>query len=63
MSRMIPDLEGYFRQFVPPRDPLLFELEEEARQEGVPIVGPDVGELLYTVDSGVTHLRACQEKK
>ena len=47
MSRMIPDLEGYFRQFVPSRDSLLLELEEEARQEGIPIVGPVVGELLF----------------
>jgi len=47
MSRMIPDLEGYFRQFVPSRDSLLLKLEEEARQEGIPIVGPVVGELLY----------------
>ena len=47
MSKMIPDLEGYFRQFVPSRDSLLLELEEEARQEGIPIVGPVVAELLY----------------
>lgn len=47
MSPMIPDLEGYFRQFVPSRDSLLLELEEEARQEGIPIVGPVVAELLY----------------
>jgi caffeoyl-CoA O-methyltransferase len=47
MSRMIADPEGYFRQFVPSRDSLLLELEEEAGQEGIPIVGPVVGELLY----------------
>ena len=47
MPKMVPDLEGYFRQFVPSRDALLLELEEEARQEGIPIVGPVVGELLY----------------
>ena len=47
MSRMIPDPEGYFRKFVPSRDSLLLEMEEEARQEGIPIVGPVVGELLY----------------
>ena len=47
MSRMIPNPEGYFRKFVPSRDPLLLEMEEEARQEGIPIVGPVVGELLY----------------
>ena len=47
MSKMIPDLEGYFRQLVPSRDSLLLELEEEARQEAIPIVGPVVAELLY----------------
>jgi len=44
---MIPDLEGAFRQFVPPRDAVLLELEQEARQEGIPIIGPVVGEFLH----------------
>lgn len=47
MSIMIPDPENYFRGFIPPRDALLLELEEEAAREGIPIVGPVVGELLY----------------
>ncbi len=47
MSVMMPDLEGYFRGFVPPRDELLLELEREAGREGIPIVGPVVGELLF----------------
>ncbi|MFZ5451837.1 MAG: O-methyltransferase [Thermodesulfobacteriota bacterium] len=47
MSPMIPDLENYFRGFIPPRDALLVELEEEAARETIPIVGPVVGELLY----------------
>lgn len=47
MSKMIPDLEGAFREFVPTRDAILLELEEEARQENIPIIGPVVGELLY----------------
>ncbi len=47
MSPMIPDLQEYFRRFVPPRDHLLVELEAEAQREGIPIVGPVVGELLY----------------
>jgi len=46
MNRMQPDLESYFRGFVPPRDPLLLELEREAQAEAIPIVGPVVGELL-----------------
>ena len=39
--------ETYFRQFIPPRSALLKELEEEAHQEAIPIVGPVVGELLF----------------
>jgi len=44
---MLPDLENYFRGFIPPRDALLVELEEEAARESIPIVGPVVGEFLY----------------
>lgn len=47
MCAMIADLEAYFREFIPPRDELLLRLEEEARQEHIPIVGPVVGELLF----------------
>ena len=47
MSQMIPDPESYFRGFVPRRDPLLLELAREAQAEGIPIVGPVVGELLF----------------
>jgi predicted O-methyltransferase YrrM len=39
--------ETYFRQFIPPRSALLKELEAEADQEGIPIIGPVVGELLF----------------
>jgi predicted O-methyltransferase YrrM len=47
MCAMIADLEAHFREFLPPRDELILRLEEEARQEGIPIVGPLVGELLF----------------
>jgi caffeoyl-CoA O-methyltransferase len=47
MSKMIPDLEGYFRHLVPETEALLKELEEEATREAIPIVGPVVGELLF----------------
>lgn len=53
MSDLISNPEKYFRQFVPKRDPLLIDLEEEARQEEIPIVGPVVGELLYVLASVV----------
>jgi len=47
MCAMINDLEALFREFIPPRDDLLLKLEEEARNENIPIVGPLVGELLF----------------
>lgn len=46
MSEMMPNLEERFRRLLPPRDELLRELEEEALRDGVPIVGPVVGQLL-----------------
>ena len=47
MSQIMEKPEIYFRQFIPPRSALLKELEEEARREEIPIVGPVVGELLF----------------
>lgn len=47
MSAMIADLEAHFRELVPRRNELLRSLEEEARRERIPIVGPLVGELLF----------------
>jgi len=47
MSEMIAHPEAYFRNLVPERSSLLMALEEEARREDIPIVGPLVGELLY----------------
>ncbi len=47
MSGMISKPEAYFRQFVPERDNLLKELEAEANNQEIPIIGPLVGELLY----------------
>jgi caffeoyl-CoA O-methyltransferase len=57
MSGLIDNPEEYFRQFVPERDQLLIELEEEARKEEIPIVGPIVGELLHIL------ARATQAKR
>jgi len=47
MSDIIDHPETYFRRFLPEREPLLLELEEEAKREDIPIVGPFVGELLH----------------
>ena len=51
---MIPNPEAYFRKLVPTRDTLLVALEEEARKEGIPIVGPVVGELLFILARATT---------
>lgn len=47
MAQMISDPEAYFRAFIPPRENLLLELEKQAQEEDIPIVGPVVGELLH----------------
>jgi predicted O-methyltransferase YrrM len=47
MSSIVENPEEYFRKLVHPRDELLWSLEEEAQREGIPIIGPVVGELLY----------------
>ena len=47
MSDIIDHPEAYFRRFLPEREPLLLDLEKEAEREGIPIVGPLVGELLH----------------
>ncbi|MGA8140753.1 MAG: hypothetical protein WB948_08715, partial [Desulfobaccales bacterium] len=57
MSEMQPHLTEYFRGFVPRRDPLLLELEQQASSSGIPIVGPVVGELLLIL------VRACGAAK
>ena len=45
--KAVDNVEEYFRGLTPKRDALLRSLEEEARQEGIYIVGPVVGELLF----------------
>lgn len=60
MCAMIADLEAHFREFIPPREELLLKLEEEARSEKIPIVGPVVGELLFLL-ARVTQARQILE--
>ena len=60
MPDLIDNPEEYFRQFLPKRDQLLIELEEEARREEIPIVGPIVGELLHIL-ARVTQARRILE--
>jgi len=41
-----PGQERYLERLLPPRDPLLREMEELAKRDGVPISDPEVGRLL-----------------
>jgi caffeoyl-CoA O-methyltransferase len=41
-----PEQERYLEQLLPPRDPLLREMEAEAARDDVPISDPEVGRLL-----------------
>jgi len=42
----VEDVEDYVYELLPPRDPVLAEMEAEAAKNRVPIVGPAVGRLL-----------------
>jgi caffeoyl-CoA O-methyltransferase len=41
------ELQAYLDGLVPPRDPVLARMEEEAHRENIPIVDPHEGRLLY----------------
>lgn len=41
-----PEQDAYLERLLPPRDPLLREMEERAAKEDVPISDPEVGRLL-----------------
>ncbi|MDI3540694.1 MAG: hypothetical protein PWP66_232, partial [Thermosediminibacterales bacterium] len=40
-------IEEFIRQFIPERDALLLEIERSAKEKGIPIVEPEVGQLIY----------------
>ena len=42
-----PRIERYLRSLIPPRDPVMRQMEARARREGIPIVGPVVGRFFY----------------
>ena len=43
---LLPEQERYLERLLPPRDPLLREMEERAAREDVPISDPEVGRFL-----------------
>lgn len=44
-----PAIERYLEGLLPEREPLLVEMEGQARQQGLPIVGPVEARLLFTL--------------
>ncbi|HYG61827.1 MAG TPA: O-methyltransferase [Thermoanaerobaculia bacterium] len=44
-----PDQERYLERLLPPRDPVLREMEEQAAREDIPISDPEVGRLLMVL--------------
>ncbi|HEX7284724.1 MAG TPA: O-methyltransferase [Candidatus Angelobacter sp.] len=42
-----PDVEKYMDALLPERDPVVQEMERQAKQRNIPIVGPAVARLLY----------------
>ena len=52
-----PDLDRYIRGLIPPRDPVVAEMEKEAAANDVPIVGPAVATLLATLARSISARR------
>jgi caffeoyl-CoA O-methyltransferase len=48
-----PDLDRYILDLLPPRDPVIAEMEAFAAEHDVPIVGPAVGTLLQIVTRSI----------
>ncbi len=51
---------AYLAQLIPPRDSLLQELETQAREGRIPICGPQVGTLLFTLAAATRPRRALE---
>ena len=48
-----PELDRYIRDLLPPRDPVIAEMETQAARRDIPIVGPVVGTLLATLAKSI----------
>lgn len=53
MPLVSAEIEDYIRELLPARDPVLAEMEQEARRREIPIVGPAVGTLLSLLASAI----------
>ncbi len=52
-----PEVDRYVRELLPPRDPVIAEMESQAEQRKIPIVGPAVGTLLATLARSIKARR------
>src|SRR5215472_8262978 len=52
-----PELDRYIRGLIPPRVPVITEMEKEAADRDVPIVGPAVATLLATLARSISARR------
>jgi predicted O-methyltransferase YrrM len=52
-----PELDRYILDLLPPRDPVIAEMETYAAEHDVPIVGPAVGTLLETLARSISAER------
>ena len=55
-----PELDRYVIDVLPPRDPVLAEMEATARERDVPIVGPAVATLLGLLARSIGARRVCE---
>ena len=55
-----PDLDRYLLDVLPPRDPVLAEIEKAAGERNVPIVGPAVATLLALLARSIGARRVCE---
>ena len=52
-----PELDRYARELLPPRDPVIAEMERQAEKRDIPIVGPAVATLLATLARSIKARR------
>ena len=55
-----PELDRYLVDVLPPRDPILAEVEAAASERNVPIVGPAVATLLALLTRSIGARRVCE---
>jgi caffeoyl-CoA O-methyltransferase len=57
---MDPGIAAYLDQLVPPRDPVMAEMEADAERTGFPIIGPASGQLCYLLTRLTGARQVCE---